>query len=50
MFESITMLGLMAILLIGSPGPAAMALAATGSSHELRQGLPLIFGLITGVC
>lgn len=49
MWESIITLGLMAILLIGSPGPAAMALAATGSSHSFRQGLPLILGLITGV-
>ena len=49
MFESIIILGLMAILLIGSPGPAAMALAATGASHHFRQGLPLISGLVIGV-
>lgn len=49
MFESILILGLMAVVLIGSPGPAAMALAATGARHEFRQGLPLIAGLITGV-
>ncbi len=49
MLESIIMLGLMAILLIGSPGPAAMALAATGASHRIRQGLPLVLGLTVGV-
>jgi threonine/homoserine/homoserine lactone efflux protein len=49
MFESIITLLLMSILLIGAPGPAAMALVATGSSHNLHKGLPLIFGLVTGV-
>lgn len=49
MLESVIVLVLMAILLIGSPGPAAMALAATGSSYKFKQGLPLISGLVTGV-
>lgn len=49
MLESLLVLGGMAVVLIGAPGPAAMALAATGSSHHWRQGLPLIFGLVAGV-
>lgn len=47
--EAILLLGLMAIVLIGSPGPAAMALAATGAAHKPSQGLPLIAGLVSGV-
>ncbi|MBB1485146.1 LysE family translocator [Oceanospirillum sediminis] len=49
MTESILILAGMAILLIGSPGPAAMALAATGSGHGFKQGLPLMSGLVAGV-
>jgi len=49
MTESILILVGMAILLIGSPGPAAMALAATGASHNFKQGIPLMSGLLTGV-
>lgn len=49
MLESILLLAGMSILLIGSPGPAAMALAATGAQHSWKQGLPLVAGLICGV-
>ncbi|WP_421868348.1 LysE family translocator [Motiliproteus sp.] len=48
MLESILLLAGMSILLIGSPGPAAMALAATGAQHSWKQGLPLVAGLICG--
>ena len=36
MIESILILVGMAILLIGSPSPAAMALVATGSGHGFK--------------
>ena len=49
MLESLITLGLAAVFLIGAPGPAAMALAATGADHKLHKGLPLIYGLIAGV-
>lgn len=42
-------LSLMALLLIGSPGPAAMALVAVGASQSLKAGVPLALGLISGV-
>jgi len=48
MLESILLLWLMALLLIGAPGPAAMALAATGASYPLKRGLPLVAGLLCG--
>ncbi|RDE19048.1 hypothetical protein DV711_15745 [Motiliproteus coralliicola] len=48
MLEPILLLAGMSILLIGSPGPAAMALAATGAQHSWKQGLPLVAGLICG--
>lgn len=49
MIESILLLAAMSVLLIGSPGPAAMALAATGASHEIHKGYRLVLGLICGV-
>lgn len=49
MLESLFTLFLMSLILIGAPGPAAMALAAMGSNHQLKQALPLVAGLICGV-
>lgn len=49
MLEAISTLFVMSIVLIGAPGPAAIALTATGAAHDMRQGLPLIIGLVIGV-
>lgn len=36
-------------LLLGSPGPAPLALAAVGASYGVRRGLPFLFGLVIGL-
>lgn len=36
-------------LLLGSPGPAPLALAATGAGFGTRNGLPFLFGILTGL-
>lgn len=36
-------------LLLGSPGPAPIALAATGATYGTRQGLPFLFGILAGL-
>jgi len=48
MLEAIVWLTLASILLIGVPGPSAMALAAIGASEGMRKGVPLASGLICG--
>lgn len=36
-------------LLLGSPGPAPLALAATGASHGIRSGMPFLAGILVGL-
>ena len=40
---------LAALALTGSPGPANLSLAACGVAFGVRRGLPLVFGIISGV-
>jgi len=36
-------------LLLGSPGPAPLALAATGATFGTRNGVPFLLGILTGL-
>jgi threonine/homoserine/homoserine lactone efflux protein len=36
-------------LLLGSPGPAPLALAATGATYGIRQGTPFLLGILCGL-
>lgn len=36
-------------LLLGSPGPAPLALAATGATFGIRQGIPFLIGILMGL-
>ena len=37
-------------LLLGSPGPAPLALAATGATYGVRNGVRFLLGILTGLC
>lgn len=45
----ITLIGVVALLL-GSPGPAPLALAAVGASFGVRRGIPFLLGVLGGLC
>ena len=49
MIEAILTLILATALLLGSPGPAPLALAATGASFGISRGLPFLCGVIAGL-
>jgi len=49
LFESLVTLITTTALLFGSPGPAPLALAATGATFGVRQGLPFLFGILAGL-
>ena len=49
MLEALFSLALTAMLLLGSPGPAPMALAATGATFGVRGGLPFLAGILMGL-
>lgn len=36
-------------LLLGSPGPAPLALAATGATYGARNGIPFLLGILAGL-
>lgn len=36
-------------LLLGSPGPAPLALAATGATYGVKRGVPFLFGILVGL-
>ncbi len=36
-------------LLLGSPGPAPLALAATGATFGFKQGMPFLLGILLGL-
>lgn len=49
MIESLFTLITATALLLGSPGPAPLALAATSASYGVRNSLPFLFGILAGL-
>lgn len=49
MIESLLTLVVVVALLLGSPGPAPLSLAAVGASVGVTQGLPFLFGVLAGL-
>jgi threonine/homoserine/homoserine lactone efflux protein len=49
MFESILLLIVATALLLGSPGPAPIALAATGATYGIKNGIPFLLGILSGL-
>lgn len=49
MLEAIITLITATALLLGSPGPAPMALAAIGAAYPLQQGLKFLAGILAGL-
>lgn len=49
MFEAIVTLTITATLLLGSPGPAPLALAASGATFGVRPSLPFLAGILLGI-
>lgn len=49
MLEQVISLVLATGLLLGSPGPAPLALAATGATYGVRKGLPFLAGILLGL-
>ncbi len=48
-FEAVITLIVTASLLLGSPGPAPLALAATGATYGMKKGIPFLIGLLCGL-
>lgn len=49
MLEAISTLVVATVLLLGSPGPVPIALAATGGVLGPRQGVPFLIGVLLGL-
>ncbi|MFC3031537.1 LysE family translocator [Pseudoalteromonas fenneropenaei] len=49
MLEVVFSLAITTVLLLGSPGPAPLALAATGASYGFRLGLSFLTGILCGL-
>ncbi|MCL2917032.1 LysE family translocator [Shewanella litorisediminis] len=49
MFEALSLLAIATVLLLGSPGPAPLTLAALGAAQGFRRSLPFLGGLIAGL-
>lgn len=49
MFESFLSLIIATALLLGSPGPAPLALAATGAAYGVKKGIPFLAGILFGL-
>lgn len=49
MYEAIFSIALTSALLLGSPGPAPLALAAVGASSGARGGVPFLSGILLGL-
>jgi threonine/homoserine/homoserine lactone efflux protein len=47
--ESLLALVTTTALLLGSPGPAPLALAATGATFGFKKGIPFLIGILTGL-
>lgn len=48
MTGSVALMGLAALALMGSPGPATLSLAATGAAYGSRAGLLYLVGIVVG--
>jgi threonine/homoserine/homoserine lactone efflux protein len=49
MLEAVVSLVAATVLLLGSPGPATLALAATGAVFGFRGGVPFLVGILSGL-
>ena len=49
MLEAVSSLVVATMLLLGSPGPATLALAATGAVFGFRGGTPFLIGILSGL-
>ena len=49
MTESLISLAIATLLFLGSPGPAPLALAATGAAFGIKRGLAFLFGILAGL-
>ncbi|WP_299491220.1 LysE family translocator [uncultured Shewanella sp.] len=49
MIEAVITLITTTALLLGSPGPAPLALAATGATHGIKKGTPFLCGILLGL-
>ena len=49
MVESIITLVSVTALLLGSPGPAPLALAATSATFGVKKGIPFLIGILSGL-
>ncbi len=49
MVESFIVLITTTALLLGSPGPAPLALAATGATFGVKKGIPFLAGILVGL-
>jgi threonine/homoserine/homoserine lactone efflux protein len=50
MIEEIIALVLATSLLLGSPGPVPLSLAAMGASFGIKNSIPYYFGILSGLC
>lgn len=49
MIEALLTIAMTTAILLGSPGPAPIALAATGAAQGFKRGLPFLCGILTGL-
>ncbi len=49
MFEAWISLVLTSLLLLGSPGPAPLALAAVGATAGVKKSIPFLMGILSGL-
>ncbi len=50
MSEALLSLVVATVLLLGSPGPATLALAGVGAACGFKAGLPFLAGILSGLC
>ena len=48
MIEALLTIAFTTAILLGSPGPAPIALAATGAAQGFTRGLPFLCGILLG--
>ena len=49
MFEPVLALVAATALLLGSPGPAPIALSAVGAAYGVQRGTPFLVGILAGL-
>ncbi|MBM7071586.1 LysE family translocator [Shewanella sp. 202IG2-18] len=49
MLEAWVSLVFTALMLLGSPGPACLALAAVGATSGVKKGIPFLLGILSGL-